>query len=272
MTSYSSDVYFTFGPSPGSYLLDTVRTFRQFGMPSSILDEFVKNSGLRKIHLFAIGDEADFLAYWTSKDGIQRNWHSSAFTKDYPNLGPIVIDWAKKNGYGSLSVSIGHRVASAACPSAGDWYAWNFDDDIRKALGSYKGVRHIATGMSQSTVFLHQGGIWYDLKGQYPTLHNLIKNTHFKQASFVALNPWRQDEFIIVDNNETAWFKLHYTFVKDVEKALRCEAAMLSRGFPPSKLRLLWLMWLSGQIRMPPSKGRLWMPEAEARLHMLGSP
>ncbi|RSL86547.1 hypothetical protein CEP51_002768 [Fusarium floridanum] len=71
MTSTTSDVYFCFGPTPGSFILDTKKRFSRKRMPGNMMEHL---TNVQKIYYVAVDHENNGVFGYKDRNG--EVWHS----------------------------------------------------------------------------------------------------------------------------------------------------------------------------------------------------
>ncbi|GKT48741.1 uncharacterized protein ColSpa_08922 [Colletotrichum spaethianum] len=107
--------------------------------------------------------------------------------------------------------------------NAANWNNLINQDSIGNDIKSLDRVRHVALGVNGSHIILHGTNRWrYAISSNYPVLDAIMDNlSGSMNVTFVALNPWKANEFLLIVDNDTAYFALDSRLENIVTENLR---------------------------------------------------
>ncbi|KAL2267350.1 hypothetical protein VTJ83DRAFT_4627 [Remersonia thermophila] len=207
MGSRTCDVYFAFGPEPGSYLLSTRTEFRTSRMPPFLTERM---TNVDRVHWAVVGVNGYAAFAYRGKDAEEGewSWRSSAFSSGLPKPNARLAKIVSENRSLSISVTMGPGNTVVICdPVKGKVYAANLDKDVETLIKMRRNVWHVALGVDGAYVILHDQGVSWDLRGKYGNLDKLLSRMNEEggpDVSYVTLNPWRADQYFLVHRDGTA--------------------------------------------------------------------
>ncbi|KAL1842349.1 hypothetical protein VTJ49DRAFT_5517 [Mycothermus thermophilus] len=196
MASRKCNIYFVFGPEPGSYLLWTPQMFKTSKMPLALEQQL---ANIDKLHWAVVGDNGHVALAYRSKVPEGGEWRCDTL---------VISDPDKRN-----------------------FHFNSLDDHIRdRIMDPTRPVRQIALGVEGEHIILRKGGdnAW-QLRRNYRELSDIFSRLRrarrLKDIDFVALNPWRRQEFFLVEKDGTIHFQVHESVKQDLEEILRAHNA-----------------------------------------------
>ncbi|KAM7208565.1 hypothetical protein V8F20_001246 [Naviculisporaceae sp. PSN 640] len=233
MTSRYCDVYFSFGPTPGSYILDTPMRFRTSKIPSNV-EQRMTNVG--KVHWAVVGDNgyASFMYKGVGPEVGEWTWCSSAFESAFPAVQEFITKSAAQFDHADISMTLGSGntyVIVLPKENVGRWGGIN--DELDDSLRELDNVRHVALGVGGAHALLFGNRIRWNFYGNYDTLGSLLENADPSIGiKYLAMNRWRAEEFFLVMEDGTIHFQVHKSIEQDIRSVLSCYNIPCSYGAP----------------------------------------
>ncbi|RSL55353.1 hypothetical protein CEP54_009399 [Fusarium duplospermum] len=222
MTSETSDVYFCFGPTPGSYLIDTKKRFKWKGMPENMMEHL---TNVQKIYYVAVDQENDGVFGYEDRNGKVWHWEANAIKTKYSTLyGKLNDEKPSEVHRSDISVVFGPGSYVTCRPTlnGADWR--NLYPQCASCIKEKNKVRHVALGVDNDYIVLHEGrGFLYAITRNYPILDSILDNVvgSGSTITFVALNPFVAGQFFLILDNDTAFFAVHPSLEGEVAEILR---------------------------------------------------
>ncbi|KAL1842984.1 hypothetical protein VTJ49DRAFT_3461 [Mycothermus thermophilus] len=216
----NGNIFFTFGPTPGSYILDTPRRFCTSGLPYAMKRGL---TNVRKVHWAVFGDNGNAAFMYTGtahEEGLWR-WHSDAFKSRLPKAHGFIEKKSQEGGAANISVTLGKGESIVICAPDRNQVHGCVDESIKERIMAYDRIRHVALGVGDAYVIFHSKGIAYNLRGNYDKLDRILDSLSAQDISYAALNPWRAEEFVLVLADGTVRFSVHESIKDDLMSALR---------------------------------------------------
>ncbi|KAK0619633.1 hypothetical protein B0T14DRAFT_566463 [Immersiella caudata] len=218
------DIFFVFG-KPGSYVLDCPKRCIKHNIPSDLSARLSQHQGTQILSLALDCNDNCFFVV-KNQDG-RRNWYISAGAqRAYPSLQEF-INKSKTAGRDitSFRATFGTQGNDyiAANSSTGAWRTWNASARLNGQMQNFaaKNVRAMAMGMNGAYVILYTDAtFYYACSNNYPTLSKLLENTMRGELVFVAMNPYRRDEYFVVLANSQVHIKASAVLERHVETVL----------------------------------------------------
>ncbi|KAK4450203.1 hypothetical protein QBC34DRAFT_77485 [Podospora aff. communis PSN243] len=221
------DIFFVFG-KPGSYVLDCPKRCVRHNIPSSLNAHLSEFPVTQILSLALDCNDNYFVCTKYQYGGSKSRWFiSGGAQRAYPTLQKFINESkAAGRDITNFRVTFGSQGNDfVACNSAtGAWRSWNaspgLNAQMQKAFAT-KHVRVLAMGMNGAFAILYTDAtFWFACSNNYPTLARLLQNTRRGDLVFVAMNPYRGDEYFVVFANGQVHIKASAVLERDVETIL----------------------------------------------------
>ncbi|OQE27490.1 hypothetical protein PENSTE_c004G00073 [Penicillium steckii] len=188
------DLYFAFG-KPGTYLLDHTKECCDQRLPRSYY-EWVDDHPIYTVKSLAVNANDTIFMAWDDADDGSWGAYNRGLARDYP----ILYDFLQGEGLEKCRVAFG--------PDPGDFVAINPETGsgkyVHSALSEHRvlktsrRVKHCSLGQDDAYVVVWaDGGVTWACATGYPELSDILGDTRQGDVVFVALNPYRRNEFFI---------------------------------------------------------------------------
>ncbi|KAK7408867.1 hypothetical protein QQX98_008928 [Neonectria punicea] len=172
---------------------------------------------VEKIYYAAVGDNGiAAFAYRTSRA------LKSSLRRLYKRMQEMQDDYH----FEDISLVFGPGKGFVMCWPTLDNAYWGSlinQESIGEDINSLDFVRHVALGVDGDYIILHSSGVQYSVEN-YPMLESIIDDKSPSEnitLQFVALNPWKANEFLLIVDNDTAFFALNSSLEAVVAENLR---------------------------------------------------
>ncbi|KAJ7234504.1 hypothetical protein B0H12DRAFT_1142734 [Mycena haematopus] len=230
------DCQFSFGPNRSYFCrAGTVYAWSERSLPSGLarlLEDSAHPQSLDLPYDVAFPmDPGTYAACWRTKSG--QDWYEDGrLGPSYARLGRFIKNVATKGGYTTRTVFGPNGSFFSMSPSGFCWQ--NLPADLEDDMHSCMKLRRptsVALGVQGSYIVLYNDGtIVFDLRGQYPLVESMIRNTQEaarrRGVMYVALNPFVPNEYYAVYGDGSASWNFPTAWSTDVTAISRQIKAM----------------------------------------------
>lgn len=188
------DLYFAFG-KPGTYLLDHTKDCCEQRLPKSYYGWVDDHPILTVKSLAANANDTIFMA-WEGTDDQDWGAYNRTLATDYP----VLYEFIQQEGLEKCRVAFGPEPGDfvALVPETGNGKYIHAQLSEHRVLKTSRRAKHCALGQSGAYVVLWaDGGVTWACATGYPELDEILSETSQGDVVFVALNPYRRNEFFI---------------------------------------------------------------------------
>ncbi|MCJ1286189.1 hypothetical protein MMC26_005534 [Xylographa opegraphella] len=203
------DIYFAFGPNR-AFIFDGPQSYKCSGIPDAVWDA-IGDDKIGQIRCLAMNDHAGgeiFLVY-EDANGQRWSWINSTMKTESEMLCSELLD----EGETKCRVAFGQN---------GHYVAWSTFDGWQNAIRPGRSRIEVACVGVDDACFVLQtdGKFWYDLRGNYDALDEIMSDLRHGDIEFLALNPFRVGEFFLLLADNTAVFQVPLAYRPKLEAAL----------------------------------------------------